>query len=103
MFEKLESSNSLESALLGICYFKGLGIRQNYARALELFTSSNRVDLSKFMLAVMEYYGIELKKDTASAMKKLKGTPVMTQSFRLRARKLKPSMGVSSSKGWFPS
>ena len=73
MFEKLTSSNSHESSLLGICYFKGLGTKQDYEKALELFQSSSRTDLSKFMLAVMEYYGIVLQKNTASAIKKFKG------------------------------
>lgn len=73
LFEKLEGRNDYQSALLGICYFKGLGVKKDYTKARSLFASSAQNDLSRFMLAVMEYYGIEMVANTASATKKFKG------------------------------
>lgn len=33
MFEKLQSYNNMETTLLGMCYFKGLGVEQDYKKA----------------------------------------------------------------------
>lgn len=72
MFEKLQAVGNQESAsLLGVCYFKGLGVTQDYKKAAELFTDSKKVDLSGFMLAMMEYYGIEIPENKPNAIKKL--------------------------------
>lgn len=61
----------METTLLGMCYFKGLGVEKDYKKAKELFEKSNKMELSLFMLAIMEYYGIETNRDKVAAINKM--------------------------------
>ena len=64
MFERLKEVGISESAsLLGLCYFKGEGVKKSYQKAYELFKSSKNQELSRYMLNVMELYGIHVKKN----------------------------------------
>jgi TPR repeat protein len=63
LFQKLANNDHMISkSMLGMCYFKGQGVKMDRKKARELFQSSKNVDLSDYVLAAMDYFGIETKK-----------------------------------------
>lgn len=58
--------------MLGLCYFKGEGVTRNYKIAYELFKTSKNLDLSKYMINIMEYFGIHIKKNREAVLRRLR-------------------------------
>ena len=57
---------------LAMCYFSGAGVKQDYARCLDLVTASSSLGESKFVLSCMYFEGHAVQKDEKKAVELLR-------------------------------
>lgn len=63
-FEKASTQNHDDSTMqLGLCYLKGIGVKQDYQKAYGIFKDLRTFDDAKANLGYMYHFGLGVEKD----------------------------------------